>query len=379
MRYASGPGRTPSREEAARARLFSPLKVGRLTLAQRTWVPAMVPWRATEDGFVSEEVIAWYARLARGRPGAIVVEATGVRDIPSGPLLRIGHDRYIPGLKRLVEAVRRESLGTNPTLHSDDRFPRHPPTPRARKILRPIPHGDAGAPTRCGRRRSVRGGGARASVRAGRSGLGTGSHAARIRVAALGLSRTRHGRRVAAHRRPAANAAAAVRRQRAPRPKKPVSMASNCIMRTPTRWPRSFPAPTAAKTATAAISRGGCGCRSKSFPRPAPPSARISWSVAAFLAEECIPGGSEIDEDDPVRRRLRACRHGFSLDFARVASLTTPRNLPSIPPPIHTRGRSGYECMPQFISDARGPLRPQCRGHQSDPRPRSAPKDWRRR
>ncbi|HVF27338.1 MAG TPA: hypothetical protein VM943_03785, partial [Pyrinomonadaceae bacterium] len=53
----------------------------------------------------------WYARFAEGRPGAIVVEATGVRDIPSGPLLRIGHDRYIPGLRELVETVRRASNG----------------------------------------------------------------------------------------------------------------------------------------------------------------------------------------------------------------------------------------------------------------------------
>lgn len=101
----------PPREEAARALLFQPIKVGNVTLEQRTWVPAMVPWRATEDGFVTRENLDWYARFAEGRPGAIVVEATGVRDIPSGPLLRIGHDRFIPGLAELVETVRRASSG----------------------------------------------------------------------------------------------------------------------------------------------------------------------------------------------------------------------------------------------------------------------------
>ncbi len=40
-----------------------------------------------------------------------MVEATGVRDIPSGPLLRIGHDRFVPGLKQLVETVRDASEG----------------------------------------------------------------------------------------------------------------------------------------------------------------------------------------------------------------------------------------------------------------------------
>src|ERR1700749_1054408 len=71
----------------------------------------MVPWRATEDGFVTRENLEWYGRFAAGRPGAIVVEATGIRDVPSGPLLRIGHDRFLPGLRELVETVRRESEG----------------------------------------------------------------------------------------------------------------------------------------------------------------------------------------------------------------------------------------------------------------------------
>jgi 2,4-dienoyl-CoA reductase-like NADH-dependent reductase (Old Yellow Enzyme family) len=104
--------RWPTRAEAGRARWFSPLRLGRVTVAeQRTWVPAMVPWRATDDGFVTPEVLDWYARFAEGRPGVLVVEATGIRDVPSGPLLRIGDDRFIPGLRRLVELVRERSAG----------------------------------------------------------------------------------------------------------------------------------------------------------------------------------------------------------------------------------------------------------------------------
>jgi 2,4-dienoyl-CoA reductase-like NADH-dependent reductase (Old Yellow Enzyme family) len=111
LRHAVPPARWPSAEEAARSRWFSPVAVGPLTLAQRTWVPAMVPWRATEDGLVTPDVIDWYARFAAGEPGAIVVEATGIRDVPSGPLLRIGDDRFVPGLRRLVAAVRAASGG----------------------------------------------------------------------------------------------------------------------------------------------------------------------------------------------------------------------------------------------------------------------------
>ena len=103
--------RWPTAEEAARSRLMSPIAIGPVTAQQRTWVPAMVPWRATEDGFVTDDVIDWYARFAQGRPGVLVVEATGIRDIPSGPLLRIGHPRFVDGLRRLVEAVREASGG----------------------------------------------------------------------------------------------------------------------------------------------------------------------------------------------------------------------------------------------------------------------------
>lgn len=103
--------RWPTAEEAAQSRLLSPIAIGSLEARSRTWVPAMVPWRATEDGFVTQQNLDWYGRFAEGRPGVLVVEATGVRDIPSGPLLRIGDDRFIPGLRKLVDVVREASEG----------------------------------------------------------------------------------------------------------------------------------------------------------------------------------------------------------------------------------------------------------------------------
>ncbi len=111
IKYKPQPGPWPTREEAENSRLFSPIKLGPTTLQQRTWVPAMVPWRATEEGEVTQDVLEWYERFAQGKPGAIVVEATGIRDVPSGPLLRIGNDRFIPGLKKLVETVHTASEG----------------------------------------------------------------------------------------------------------------------------------------------------------------------------------------------------------------------------------------------------------------------------
>ena len=111
LRHRLPATRWPTVEEAARARWFAPGRLGPLTVAEHTWVPAMVPWRATDDGVVTPEVLQWYARFAEGQPGVLVVEATGIRDVASGPLLRIGDDRFLAGLRRLVETVRERSAG----------------------------------------------------------------------------------------------------------------------------------------------------------------------------------------------------------------------------------------------------------------------------
>jgi 2,4-dienoyl-CoA reductase-like NADH-dependent reductase (Old Yellow Enzyme family) len=112
LRHPPPTTRWPTAEEARAALLFSPLRLASgLELSSRSWVPAMVPWRATEDGLVTREVLDWYGRFADGRPAGLVVEATGIRDVASGPLLRIGHDRFVPGLRALVDVVRERSRG----------------------------------------------------------------------------------------------------------------------------------------------------------------------------------------------------------------------------------------------------------------------------
>jgi 2,4-dienoyl-CoA reductase-like NADH-dependent reductase (Old Yellow Enzyme family) len=103
--------RWPTRDEAQASLLFSRLRVGACTSRTRTWVPAMVPWRSVEEGFVTGAILDWYGRFADGKPGVLVVEATGIREVPSGPLLRIGHDRFVSGFKDLVRVVRERSGG----------------------------------------------------------------------------------------------------------------------------------------------------------------------------------------------------------------------------------------------------------------------------
>ena len=97
IQYTSEAGQVPSREEAERSRLFSPLQEGRLTLASARGFPRWCPGalQMTDSRPMPRRLVrAACARSARrNRRGA-----TGIRNIPSGPLLRIGDDCYVEGL-----------------------------------------------------------------------------------------------------------------------------------------------------------------------------------------------------------------------------------------------------------------------------------------
>ena len=69
----------------------------------------MVTWRGTEDGHVTDSVREIYLRYAKGGAGMIVLEAIGIRDVASGPLLRLSHDRYVAGLRALRHEMRQLS------------------------------------------------------------------------------------------------------------------------------------------------------------------------------------------------------------------------------------------------------------------------------
>jgi 2,4-dienoyl-CoA reductase-like NADH-dependent reductase (Old Yellow Enzyme family) len=354
IRFQSGHGRAPTREEAAKSRLFSPVKIGPIELAQRTWVPAMVPWRATDEGFVSDDVIDWYERLARGRPGAIVVEATGIRDILSGPLLRIGHDRFLPGLKRLVEAIQRASGGHTKALIQiiDFLAIRRRPDPRKYfgRFLRITPE----------HRRAV-------------EAEDLPEAEARARLASL--------------------SEAEWERMLSPREWETLcygyrERVTDVDLPHISELPRTLPPlfAQAARRAEAArfagvelhyahaytmasfLSRtnrredGYGGSVEGRLRLPLEVYSAVRARVGAgflvgcrFLAEECIAGGSELDD---------TTRFGVAFAKAGMDFLSTSRGgkfddaaRPGIDSAAYPyTGPSGYECMPQFISDARGPF-----------------------
>src|SRR5258708_33790666 len=105
IKYAPLEAPWPRSPQVEQSRLFQPIMVGSVRLASRTWVPAMVPWRASEDGEVTPAVLAWDERFELGRPAALGVEAPGVRGFASGPLLPIREARFLPGLGGLAQCV----------------------------------------------------------------------------------------------------------------------------------------------------------------------------------------------------------------------------------------------------------------------------------
>ncbi len=352
IQFAPGRGRIPTRAEAEASRLFSTVAVGPVTLEQRSWVPAMVPWRATEDGFVTPEVIDWYARFAKGRPGALVVEATGIRDVPSGPLLRIGDDRFIPGLKRLVEAVREASEGhTRLFIQVIDFLAiRRRPDPK-KYFERFLTITDA--------HRAALPGLSDTEIRGALAGMTRGELAKvlsareleslefgyRERVTDMDLPHVRDLPQVL----PGLFADAAARAQAAGFDGVELHYAHAYTM-------ASF----LSRKNTRGDGYGGPPEHRVRLPLEVfrAVRARVGDDFAVgcrFLAEECIEDGSDAAD---------AAYFGVELAKAGMDFLSTSRGgkfddakQPGVGAAAYPyTGRSGYECMPQYISDARGPF-----------------------
>jgi 2,4-dienoyl-CoA reductase-like NADH-dependent reductase (Old Yellow Enzyme family) len=344
----------PSREEAAASLLFSPIRIGSLTLEQRSWVPAMVPWRATEEGFVTPEVIDWYARFARGQPGAIVVEATGIRDVPSGPLLRIGDDRFVPGLRRLVAAVRDASRGRTRLFIQliDFLAIRRRPDP-AKFFARFL--------SLTGRHRAALGaqGLPESAVRARLAALPEGELERVLTARELEALRFGYRERVTDMELPQIRAlpavlpdlfaAAASRAEAAGFDGAELHYAHAYTM-------ASF------LSATNTREDGYGGPRENRVRLPVEVyravRARVGSGFAIgcrFLAEECVSGGSGLE--DAAYFAVELARAGMDFLSTSRGGKFDDAAQPAVGAAAYPyTGPSGYECMPQYLSDSRGPF-----------------------
>lgn len=87
--------------------LLSPIKIRSLELTNRVVMPPMGTNLGNPDGTVSEANLAYIRRRARGGAGLIITEISSVH--PSGSAIgnELGSydDRFIPGLKKIADAV----------------------------------------------------------------------------------------------------------------------------------------------------------------------------------------------------------------------------------------------------------------------------------
>ncbi len=84
--------------------LLSPIKIRNLEIPNRCVIPPMGTNLGTRDGMVTEANLAYIKRRAESGIGLVITEIIGVH--PSGCVgLGIFDDKFIPGLKQMVDAV----------------------------------------------------------------------------------------------------------------------------------------------------------------------------------------------------------------------------------------------------------------------------------
>jgi 2,4-dienoyl-CoA reductase (NADPH2) len=87
--------------------LFSPLQFAGMSMPNRIAMCPMGTGLPDEEGFVTDETVAYYARRAAGGVGMISLEASLIapESFVVGPELRLHDEQFVPGLRRLADAV----------------------------------------------------------------------------------------------------------------------------------------------------------------------------------------------------------------------------------------------------------------------------------
>lgn len=87
-------------------KLFSPIKIRGMELKNRVIFPAMGTKMATEDKFVTQQLIDYHVARAKGGCGLNITEVCSVYSAAAPKkFLAISDDKYIPGLKKLTDGI----------------------------------------------------------------------------------------------------------------------------------------------------------------------------------------------------------------------------------------------------------------------------------
>lgn len=100
-------------------RLFEPIKIGRMELKNRMVMAPMVTQYTHPDGTVSDRLVEYYARRARGGVGLVIVEMAAVEKegIAFSNQLRIDEEKYWRGLKILASRIQAEGAKAALQIH----------------------------------------------------------------------------------------------------------------------------------------------------------------------------------------------------------------------------------------------------------------------
>ena len=101
-------------------KLFHPGRIGKLEIKNRLVMPPMATNYALKDGTITDRQIDYYEERAKGGAGLVIVEISCV-DSPVGKgtmrQICIDDDRFIPGLSRLAEAIKRHGAKAAIQIH----------------------------------------------------------------------------------------------------------------------------------------------------------------------------------------------------------------------------------------------------------------------
>src|ERR1700752_3553899 len=87
--------------------LFTPARIGPVEIKNRIVMPPMTTRTADDEGFVTDDCIAYYLERVRGGTGLITVERASPEKVGRHRRREVGiyDDCFIPGLTQLVDAI----------------------------------------------------------------------------------------------------------------------------------------------------------------------------------------------------------------------------------------------------------------------------------
>jgi 2,4-dienoyl-CoA reductase-like NADH-dependent reductase (Old Yellow Enzyme family) len=86
-------------------KLFEPGKIGTIEVKNRIIMPPCGTHYSSLDGHITDRQATYYGERAKGGAGLIVTEGAGCRKRGKFGRILINEDKYIPGMKKLADAI----------------------------------------------------------------------------------------------------------------------------------------------------------------------------------------------------------------------------------------------------------------------------------